>query len=190
MKHASFLALSTALVCACGGATDNPFLDSGNPTDSSMSGDSSVQDGANDTMKPDADANIPDVPIDTGPEKSSLYCGQALMCSVPKEQCCRTGDFNYQYQCQASGSQCNGLTIPCDKAKNCESLGMPNTVCCAHYVPNGQTTTVDMVSCKPVGQCTNMNASIILCDPNNVNSCPIGTCTQSMITIPGYWFCK
>jgi hypothetical protein len=176
--------LAIVLSC-CGGAEDTPLLTGGGP-------DASVQDAATkDTgARADVTSDAPGV-RDSGPMKSMVSCGMTS-CTVPDQLCCRTGLFNaYMYTCQGQSDSCSGLKIPCDKAANCDSLGFPGQVCCAHITPQGVDSIADSVSCRPAGQCNLMNSSIILCDPKAPNSCPAGMmCTLSTGTIPGYYFCK
>jgi hypothetical protein len=184
-----------AVLLACSGADQSNLIGPGGPGMDASSGSDATMNkdtGVSDTGQPVKDSDMPDVTMvkDAGPTKTQVSCGGNMNCSVPDQQCCRTGNLNYSYSCQSSGDSCAGLVIPCDKAANCASLGQPNTVCCGHYVPYGQSTLVDMVSCKPIGQCTMQQSSIILCDPKDPNSCAVGTCTLSMFTIPTYYFCK
>lgn len=181
---------------ACGGAGDTSLIGDGNNAGS----DASVQDvtAQQDSQAKDTGTTkdvVDDVPIitmpDAGPPKSQVSCGNAGPCTVPDQKCCRTGNFNFQYNCQSAKDGCQGLAIPCDKAQNCESLGHPNEVCCGHYQAQGQQTFVDQIQCRPENQCTQMNQSIILCDPNAMSPCPnFMQCTQSQFTIPTYYFCK
>lgn len=178
-------------VVGCSGAEDSNIFadapkDAGSNNPDATVQDASSKDAAGDRM------DMKDVRPDMGPMKSYVSCGMN-MCGVPEQLCCRGGQFMpYSYTCQSPGDPCVGLQIPCDKAANCDALGFPGQVCCAHYIPfGGNGTIADSVSCKPSNQCTQMQSSIILCDPKDQNPCPNGgQCVLSQGTIPGYYFCK
>jgi hypothetical protein len=191
--------LCLVLLCGCGGAEGSNLLGDGGSTstsDATSSADVAVahDTGTGDDAQTGMDSGeMKDADIkDTGPKGTPLYCGQST-CTVPDQECCRTGMLNaYSYTCQMPSAPCtNGLEIPCDKAANCASLGFPNMVCCGHYVPFGQNgSLVDKVSCQQASSCTQQQQSIILCDPKDLNACPIGMCVQSMVTIQNYYFCR
>lgn len=157
-------------------AADTGAADSGGKTDAS-----GEMDAGKDVIEP---------PKDSGPPTSTIHCGNAS-CTSPQETCCRS--FGTQYQCTAQNA-CGGLntlSILCEKRQNCESLGMPGTVCCAHYTWNGQSGIADKISCTQLANCNQQTSSIVLCDPNDPSQCLQNqTCTLSQVTIPGYYFCK
>jgi hypothetical protein len=180
-------------LAGCSGAEDTSLIGGGGgkdggSADTGSQGDSSVMD-----VQPPKDVQVQDVqpPPDSGPPgKTSLYCGGNVTCTAPTEECCRQGFFQYTYACEMPG-QCVGMSIPCDRAQNCASLGMPGTVCCGHYSQQGMQTLVDAVSCKPAGQCTMQQQSVVLCDPNDPNACTGGLkCQLSQVSIPGYYICR
>jgi len=186
-------ALGAFTLVGCSGAEDTNLIgsgggsDSGSPVDGGVPSDSSITD-----TNPPKDVQPADVqPPDSGPPpKTPIYCGQSLTCSAPDQECCRQGFFQYTYACEMPG-QCVGMAIPCDRAQNCASLGMPGTVCCGHYSQQGMQTLVDSVECKPAGQCTQMQSSVIMCDPSDPNACPANTkCQLSQVSIPGYYICR
>jgi hypothetical protein len=192
---------SWALVCvacsvSCSGANVNPLQGSGSDGSVEDTGnggsDTGVVDSSGmDVMALDAGKDVVEPPKDSGPPKSSIGCGNSK-CTSPDETCCRTGTFQqYVYQCTMPNGCNGGLSIVCDKRQNCESMGMPGTVCCGHYMFNGQSAVVNQVDCTQPSNCTQNNNAVVLCDPNDPTQCLQGqTCTLSTVTIPNYYFCK
>jgi hypothetical protein len=146
-------------------------------TDTSIT-DSSTPDTAADA----SDTSLGDSTLGDSGIGPTVACGMTK-CAVPKEECCRTDASNgYAYMC--TGLICAGLAIPCDDSRDC--INMPNTVCCGHYV----NAIINKVECTAAANCTQLQSGVVLCDPNDQNSCPTGTCTLSTMTLPGYYFCK
>lgn len=183
----------------CSGTDPNPLEGSGggdgsvqdtgtNAVDTGTAADSGGTDGMT-TLDAGKDVVV-DPPKDSGPPTSSIACGNSK-CTSPNETCCRTGlPQLYNYACTMQNG-CAGMSIVCDKRQNCESMGKPGTVCCGHYMINGQTAVVNQVDCTQPQNCTQQNNAIVLCDPNDSSQCLQGqTCTLSQTTIPGYYFCK
>lgn len=185
-----WVAESILLGVGCGGAQDTSLFGSGRDAGGS---DASSQDSSLQDATPPKDVQAPqDVqpPPDSGPGKTQVHCGANLSCTVPDEECCRQGAFQYNYACETPGS-CIGLSIPCDRAQNCASLGFPGAVCCGHYSQQGRYVLVDQVQCTAAGQCTQQQSSTILCDPQDPNACPNPlTCQQSQVSIQGYFICR
>lgn len=178
-----------ALLCVgCGGADDTSLFGAG-----SDGGGTQWQDSTPGDVAPPKDVQpAEDVqpPPDSGPGKTPIHCGMGPSGTAPDEECCRQGAFQYTYACEVPGN-CIGLSIPCDRAQNCASLGLPGTVCCGHYSAQSQQVYVDQVECKAAGQCTQQQSSVILCDPQDPNACPNPlTCQQSQVSMQGYFICR
>ncbi len=188
------VAVLWALVVACSGAS-NTGLQDPNGSDGSVQDTGSARDtgtadaGSSSDGAMDAGKDVVDPPKDSGPPQSKIACGNTP-CTSPNEICCRTMPLVTVYTCTMPNA-CTGLAIVCDKRQNCESMGKPGTVCCGHYVINGQTAIVNQIDCTQPSSCTQQQDAIVLCDPNDSSQCLQGqTCTLSQTTIPGYYFCK
>lgn len=182
-------------LAACGGTDANPLFGGSDgsvqDTGNAMDAIAAIEGGVKDAEPVDARKDVVDPPKDSGPPTSSLACGNSS-CTVPPEACCRTGVLNqYSYQCTNTPQTCTGLAIVCDKRQNCDTMGKPGSVCCGHYMFNGQSAIVNQVDCTQPANCTQQNNAIVLCDPNDSSQCLQGqTCVLSQTTIPGYYFCK
>jgi hypothetical protein len=186
--------IGVCLVLGCSGAQNTGLQGPGSDASSNEDTGIASDTGAADTSKPDgksdmdAGMDVVQPPIDSGPATSTIHCGNSS-CTSPNETCCRQQN---NFNCTGQNGCGGGLSILCEKRQNCESLGLPGTVCCGHYSLNQlNQAIVDKIACTAPANCTQQLSSVVLCDPNDPSQCLQGqTCTLSTISIPGYYFCK
>lgn len=135
-----------------------------------------------------------------GPETSTttdpgIFCGvdntnARLYCDVSNQACCissHSGSLSFDcHAASGTGSQCNGLRVPCDDQADCNGQ-----ICCATYdkINSGYKSVQCQSSC---GADTALTTEYRLCDPNAaVDECAAvgGTC-QPSTAIDGWFLCK
>jgi hypothetical protein len=140
------------------------------------SGDATTTDARNsDAAMIDSSPAVDAAPVATpigrpGGDTTSLPCG-TMTCPIPSESCCAyrssTQPGLYTGLCATTCAPPSGTTdrvsvLKCSSAANCPSTA-PR--CCYHQASNGATET----TCQT--QCGSGSTDVMLCDPNQPNSC-------------------
>ncbi|HEY1958715.1 MAG TPA: hypothetical protein VGH28_24030 [Polyangiaceae bacterium] len=122
---------------------------------------------------------------------SPLSCGNTVCNFALGQTCCRTGAN--AYACVASGSSCNGTSIPCDRPSQCPSTDAGASTCCTTDVLNeaGTDYVAESVACMPYQACLGIPAHYILCGDGDGGDCPTDAgCAESTSTLPPFLICR
>jgi len=120
------------------------------------------------------DVSSVEVMCDSGVSCGGIYCNPATSgCCDPE---------GTAPSCKQAGQCITKLFLPCQDANDCTLAGQPGTTCCATMHNNA----VMSVACMPT--CVGMN--LVMCDPNQPPTCPVGMSCQPFAVLPGYYACQ